>query len=240
MVAHPGELLIIDGGQTVDIINGPSEEGVFSCQLLTCDLCCSLSASGRKRRRRCRSMPSGAAQSTLRPEARFETTSGAGAPAAFSHHHRAAQNAGNCWLAQFGIRFIHNEAKDLTQRVRRCSQPIRTHLDRGQSRGNLSMSEVMLRRKLSMENTALRNLMIDARMSSALALLQSTDWPISASHNMSAMKARARLPNVFKRWLLRRPPFAGQRLWNRPQGPSNNRRRNINKRATKWLYLAGP
>lgn len=37
VVAHPGELLIIDGGQTVDIINGPSEEGVFSCQLLTCD-----------------------------------------------------------------------------------------------------------------------------------------------------------------------------------------------------------
>lgn len=39
------------------------------------------------------------------------------------------------WLAQFGIRFIHNEAKDLTQRVRRCGNRSAQHLDRGQSRG---------------------------------------------------------------------------------------------------------
>ena len=70
------------------------------------------------------------------------------------------------WLAQFGIRFIHNEAKDLTQRVRRClatdPHSIWTAAKVAES---LSMSEVMLRRKLSMENTALRNLMIDVRMS---------------------------------------------------------------------------
>lgn len=43
------------------------------------------------------------------------------------------------------------------------------------------MSEVALRRKLSMESAALRNLMLDVRMCSALALLQPTDWPISAT-----------------------------------------------------------
>lgn len=30
-------MVIIDGGQTVNIINSSSEEGLFNCQLLTCD-----------------------------------------------------------------------------------------------------------------------------------------------------------------------------------------------------------
>ena len=39
------------------------------------------------------------------------------------------------WLAQFGIRFIHNEAKDLTQRAPLPGNRSAQHLDRGQSRG---------------------------------------------------------------------------------------------------------
>lgn len=37
VVAHAGEMLIIDGDQTVKIISNSSEEGLFNCQLLTCD-----------------------------------------------------------------------------------------------------------------------------------------------------------------------------------------------------------
>ena len=103
------------------------------------------------------------------------------------------------------------------------------------------MSEVMLRRKLSMENTALRNLMIDVRMSSALALLQSTDWPISAIAQHVGYESASRFAERFrKRFGFAPTAIRGhQRIMEPgPWGRSNSRRRNINKRATKWLYLA--
>lgn len=70
------------------------------------------------------------------------------------------------WLAYLGIRFLPNEITRLTQRVRHClatdPHSIWTAAKVAES---LSMSEVMLRRKLSAENIALRDRMIDVRIS---------------------------------------------------------------------------
>ena len=123
----------------MDIINGPSEEGVFSCQLLTCDpLLLTFQPPAEETPApmpfdavpALRNLPCALKHS-------FETTSPALAlrqrfPTIIVRHKMLEILL---WLAQFGIRFIHNEAKDLTQRVRRCGNRSAQHLDRGQSRG---------------------------------------------------------------------------------------------------------
>ncbi|HEI8866070.1 helix-turn-helix transcriptional regulator [Serratia sp. AKBS12] len=204
LVAYPGELMMIDGGQTVDIINGLSDDGVFSCQLLTCDPLLfaatrppgpAMSDHAFAGVQTLRNLPCGFIHS-------FETTHLALAlnnsfPLAITRH-KVLEIL--LWLTQFGIKFVHNEVKDLTQRVRRClatdPHSIWTAAKVAES---LSMSEVMLRRKLSAENTALRNLMIDVRMNSALALLQSTDWPISLIAQHVGYESSSRFAERFRK-----------------------------------------
>lgn len=204
VVASAGELLIVEGGQTVDMINSLSDSDSYSCQLLICD-----------------------------PEL-FETVSPAPdapllppftgvvtlpkLPCAFLHSFETTSLALTLndrfpqiitrhkmcevllWLAHLGIRFTHNENNDLTQRVRHClaTDPHKIWTA-AQVAENLEMSEVMLRRKLSAENTALRNLMIDVRMSRALALLQATDWPISAIAQYVGYESSSRFAERFRK-----------------------------------------
>lgn len=204
VVAHSGELLIIDGGQTVDIVNEPSEEGVFSCQLLTCDPLL-LAAPPTE----VETQPTTAFDAVLAlrnlPCAlmhSFETTSLALAlrhrfPAVIMRHKMLEILL---WLKQFNISFIHNEARNLTQQVRRCLATDPHNIwTAAEVADTLSMSEVMLRRKLSAENNSLRNLMIDVRMSSALALLQSTDWPISIIAQHVGYESSSRFAERFRK-----------------------------------------
>lgn len=204
VVVHAGELLIIDGGQTVDIVNQPSDEGVFSCQLLICDplLFCAPQAQ-------IETAPPTAFDAVLAlrklPCAlmhSFETTSLALAlkhrfPSVIIRHKMLEILL---WLKQFNISFMHNEARNLTQRVRRCLATDPHNIwTAAEVADTLSMSEVVLRRKLSAENTALRNLMIDVRMSSALALLQSTDWPISVIAQHVGYESSSRFAERFRK-----------------------------------------
>ncbi|MFI8415756.1 helix-turn-helix transcriptional regulator [Serratia sp. NPDC078593] len=204
VVAHPGDLLMIDSGQCVDIINSLSDDGLFSCQLLICD-------------------PRLVATVTPLPETPFSNTvegvrTLSDLPCGFTHSFETTHLALALsqsfppsivrhkvqeillWLAQFGIRLVHNEVKDLTQRVRRClaTDPYKiwTAAEVAES---LMMSEVMLRRRLSVEHTSLRNLMIDVRMSSALALLQATDWPISAIAQHVGYESASRFAERFRK-----------------------------------------
>ncbi|MFK3839780.1 helix-turn-helix transcriptional regulator [Serratia sp. NPDC087055] len=204
IIAHAGELLIIDGGQTVDIINGPSEDGVFSCQLLTCDPLLFTTPSATVETApstpfdavlALRNLPCALMHS-------FETTSLA---LALKHRfptviirHKMLEIL--LWLKQFNVHFMHNEIRNLTQRVRRCLATDPHNIwTAAEVAETLSMSEVMLRRKLSAENTSLRNLMIDVRMSSALALLQSTDWPISVIAQHVGYESSSRFAERFRK-----------------------------------------
>ncbi|WP_033852456.1 helix-turn-helix transcriptional regulator, partial [Yersinia wautersii] len=64
---------------------------------------------------------------------------------------------------------------------------------------HMTMSEVVLRRKLAAENILLRDLMIDVRMTSALRLLQGTDWPISLIANQIGYESSSRFAERFRK-----------------------------------------
>ncbi|WP_337262990.1 MULTISPECIES: helix-turn-helix transcriptional regulator [unclassified Serratia (in: enterobacteria)] len=203
-VAHAGELLIVNSGQTVDIINTPADNGTFSCQLLICDpllfstLFCAVDPpppapfSGVLA---LNTLP-GAFLHSFEATAQALTLDTRLPPAITRHKMREIL----IWLAHLGIRFAPNEITRLTQRVRHClatdPHSIWTAAKVAES---LSMSEVMLRRKLSAENIALRDLMIDVRMSSALALLQATDWPISAIAQHVGYESSSRFAERFRK-----------------------------------------
>ncbi|CAI0752521.1 Urease operon transcriptional activator [Serratia rubidaea] len=202
VVANTGDLLLIDGGQTVDIINSLSGDGRFSCHLITCDPQLFAAAPNEAPAagtftgvRALPNIPCGFIHS-------FETTHLAltlhhSFPPAITRHKLLEILL---WLAQYGVKFVHGEVKDLTQRVRRClATDPHSIWSAAKVAASLSMSEVVLRRKLSAENTALRNLMIDVRMSSALALLQSTDWPISAIAQHVGYESASRFAERFRK-----------------------------------------
>lgn len=188
----------------MDIINELSEDGVFSCQLLTCDP--QLLTLSPPQVESTSPTPFDAVMTLCNLPCAlmhsFETTSLALAlkqrfPTVIIRHKMLEILL---WLKQFNISFIHNEARNLTQRVRRCLATDPHNIwTAAEVAETLSMSEVVLRRKLSAENTALRNLMIDVRMSSALALLQSTDWPISAIAQHVGYESASRFAERFRK-----------------------------------------
>ncbi|CAI0808616.1 Urease operon transcriptional activator [Serratia fonticola] len=204
VVARAGELLIIEGGLTADVINSLSDSGIFSCQLLICDpLLFDTLANAPIAPPQ---LPfTGVTTLTKLPCPflhSFET-----AALALTLHDRFPQmiiRHKMCeillWLAHLGIRFTHQEANNLTQQVRRllASDPQRIWTA-AEVAENLMMSEVVLRRKLSAENSALRSLMIDVRMSRALLLLQATDWPISAIAQYVSYESSSRFAERFRK-----------------------------------------
>lgn len=199
VVACAGELLIVEGGLTADVTNSLSDSGVFSCQLLICDpsLFDTLPDAP---------IPfTGIITLTKLPCPflhSYETTS-----LALTLHERFPQAVIRhkmceilLWLAHLGIYFAHQETNDLTQQVRRllATDPHRIWTA-AEVAENLMMSEVVLRRKLSAENAALRSLMIDVRMSRALLLLQATDWPISAIAQSVGYESSSRFAERFRK-----------------------------------------
>lgn len=199
VVAHAGELLIVDGGLTADVINSLSDSGVFSCQLLICDPLLFDTPPNAP------APFTGVTTLTKLPCPflhSFETTS-----LAMTLHERFPQaiiRHKMCeillWLAHLGVYFARQDTNDLTQQVRRllATDPHRIWTA-AEVAENLMMSEVVLRRKLSAENTALRSLMIDVRMSRALLLLQATDWPISAIAQYVGYESASRFAERFRK-----------------------------------------
>jgi AraC-like DNA-binding protein len=83
------------------------------------------------------------------------------------------------WLGHLGIRIDHSSDITLTDRVSTLIASDPGHpwtLQAVASR--LIVSEATLRRTLSDKGTGFTELLIDARMSAALSLLQSTDYPV--------------------------------------------------------------
>lgn len=203
-VATAGQLLIVDGGQTVDIINSLSDNGMFSCQLLICDpmlfdrLPCAAHLPPLIPFRGILTVPTlpGGFSHSFDTAAQGLALNKHFPPLITRHKMREVL----LWLAHLGIYFTHNEVKDLTQRVRRClaTAPHRIWTA-AKVAESLAMSEVMLRRKLSAENTALRSLMIDVRMSSAMLLLQATDWAISAIAQHVGYESSSRFAERFRK-----------------------------------------
>lgn len=84
------------------------------------------------------------------------------------------------WIGMSGGRFEQSEALTLTIKIRRLiAQDLARQWSASSVASAFSMSEATLRRKLADESTSLTEVLVDARMSFALKLLQSTTLPVS-------------------------------------------------------------
>lgn len=201
--ARTGDLLIVGGGKTVDLINSLSDNGIFSCQMLICDPSLSDNLSPTSSYALSSPTFSGAATLPKLPSVflhSFDTTVMAfneRFPLAITRH---KMREILLWLAHWDIHFPPSQTNTLTQQARRylANDPNKIW-SVAEVAEHLAMNEVMLRRKLSLENTSLRNLMIDVRMSSALVLLQATDWSISAIAQHVGYESSSRFAERFRK-----------------------------------------
>ena len=177
-----GEAIAIAAGQTFDVDNRLSAAGAYEAQWLVWD-------------------PADIARLGLASDG--EATLEGAAPlgridgqfdAAFARAREAVEDAANIpapvaehrmaevlvWLALRGIRFAPQPVPTLAARVRAMLQ---SALDEpwtvAVAARRMAMSEATFRRRLAEEGCSFGELLADARMSFAMALLQSTDYPVN-------------------------------------------------------------
>ncbi|CNJ59070.1 helix-turn-helix transcriptional regulator [Yersinia aldovae] len=199
-----GEIVAVNSGQTINVINSLSDDGLFFSHQLRCDPCLIATFANHPASAGLELIPGVMPIRNLAPE--FINT--------FGNTFKAISDNGNIpptiirhrmlelllWLAQRGVKFILNESNTLSEKVRRCLA-IDPHKvwSASEVAEYMAMSEVVLRRKLAAENTLLRDLMIDVRMTSALRLLQGTDWPISLIASQVGYESSSRFAERFRK-----------------------------------------
>ncbi len=203
-VILPGEIAVINSGQTIDIINGLSNDDLFFSQQLHCDPSLIAAFAHHLTSADLGVIPGVMAIRNLAPE--FINTFGnifnsisenSDIPTVIIKHRMLELLL---WLAQRDVKFILNDGNGLSEKVRRClaSDPHKIW-SASEVAEHMTMSEVVLRRKLAAENILLRDLMIDVRMTSALRLLQGTDWPISLIANQIGYESSSRFAERFRK-----------------------------------------
>ncbi|CNI21794.1 AraC family transcriptional regulator [Yersinia intermedia] len=203
-IIQAGEIVAVGSGQTVDVINGLSDDGLFFSHQLRCDPRLIATFASHPASAGLGYVTGVMPVRNLAPE--FINT--------FSNTFKAISDTGDIpptivrhrmlelllWLAQRGVKFILNESDSLSERVRRCLA-VDPHKiwSASEVADHMAMSEVVLRRKLAAEKILLRDLMIDVRMTSALRLLQGTDWPISLIASQVGYESASRFAERFRK-----------------------------------------
>ena len=203
-IIQAGEIVAVSSGQTVDVINGLSDDGLFFSHQLRCDPRLIATFASHPASAGLGYVTGVMPVRNLAPE--FINT--------FSNTFKAISDTGDIpptivrhrmlelllWLAQRGVKFILNESDSLSERVRRCLA-VDPHKiwSASEVADHMAMSEVVLRRKLAAEKILLRDLMIDVRMTSALRLLQGTDWPISLIASQVGHESASRFAERFRK-----------------------------------------
>ncbi|ANI31655.1 AraC family transcriptional regulator [Yersinia entomophaga] len=200
----PGEMAAISGGQTIDIVNGLSADGVFFSHTLSIEPQLINTFAHNPKAHDLSVIPDVMPVRNPAPEFINAFTNTFKVLADNNDipkpiiRHRMVELL--LWLTQRGVKFLIKDAETLTEKVRCClatdPHKIWTVAEVAE---RMSMSEVVLRRKLSAENVVLRNLMIDVRMTSALTLLQATDWPISLIANRVGYESSSRFAERFRK-----------------------------------------
>ncbi|WP_019210340.1 helix-turn-helix transcriptional regulator [Yersinia massiliensis] len=203
-IVQAGEVVAVSSGQTIDVINGLSDDGLFFSHQLRCDPRLIATFANHPLSAGLKRVPGVLAMRNLAPE--FVNT--------FSNTFKAISDIGDIpptivrhrmlelllWLAERGVKFKLNDGNTLSEKVRRCLA-IDPHKiwSASEVANHMAMSEVVLRRKLAAENILLRDLMIDVRMTSALRLLQGTDWPISLIASQVGYESASRFAERFRK-----------------------------------------
>ena len=202
----PGELLVVSCGQSIETTNCPSESGVFSCATLAWDP----TLLDEAKRLSCAIEPAITVVDSLHVvphmpyafKSSFEEThqflmSPGGLPPLIARHRMIEQLI---WLAHLGIRFACPRDDSITQNVRDLLvNQLHRSFTAAEVAEQLQMNEVTLRRRLAAENTVLRNLIIDVRMTFALQLLQCTDLAISNIAQQVGYESGSRFAERFRK-----------------------------------------
>lgn len=180
-IIRSGEAIAIAGGQTVDILNRLAEDGSYRAFWLVCDA--ALVAE------HAQTHP---AQPVIRHALPLLGQPGE-FMAAFQRavaavedetmpvdiaRHRAAEML--LWIGAHGGKFAPAEALTVALKVRRLiGRDLAQEWSAATVAAALAMSEATLRRRLADEDTSLSEILVDARMSFALNLLQCSAQPVT-------------------------------------------------------------
>lgn len=203
LLVREGEMLALNGGQTMDVYNGLDEKGVYASKAIACDPAL-LADFGRAHTPllplvdAAAVIPDPAGQFTRAFDTFFDAlTEAPPLPAAIARHRMQEQVL---WLAQHGVRLHTKPPETLSQQVRELlltdiahAWPAATVAER------LEMNEVMLRRRLAAEAEVLRNIIADTRMTHALHLLQNTDAAIAVIAQSVGYESGSRFAERFRK-----------------------------------------
>ncbi|MBS0967416.1 AraC family transcriptional regulator [Chimaeribacter arupi] len=198
-----GEMLALNGGQTLDVYNGLDEKGLYASKAIACDPALLADFS-----REHTPLLSPVASAAIIPDPAnqfahsfdcfFDALMTSPAlPAPIARHRMQEQIL---WLAQHGVRLHTTPPATLSQQVRELLLTDIAHpWPAAVVAERLEMNEVMLRRRLAAEAEVLRNIIADTRMTHALHLLQNTDAAIAAIAQSVGYESGSRFAERFRK-----------------------------------------
>ncbi|MES4612685.1 MAG: helix-turn-helix transcriptional regulator [Ewingella sp.] len=201
-----GEMLAVNSGHSLSITNVPSDEGIFSCAIMAWDS--SLFCDSRlyvspfegvlttvEDIRVIPHIPPAFRQSFT--DTHHSMMWHKSLPPTIARHRMIEQLL---WLSHLGISYSRQHSESITQQVRDLLvNNLHKSFTAAEVAEKLMMNEVMLRRRLATENSVLRNLMIDVRMTHALRLLQCTDLAISHIAHQVGYESSSRFAERFRK-----------------------------------------
>ncbi len=180
-ILRAGEAIALAGGQSVDITNRLAQDGSYRAHWLVCD--------SRLIDRYAESNPDQLVISRALPIAPHSEEFGLALQRALQAvrdndipdeiaKHRVAELL--LWIGMHGGRFAPLQTLTLNAKIRRyVGRDLSKDWSSPEVAKVFAMSEATLRRKLAEEGTSLSTLLLDARMSFALKLLQCTRQPVT-------------------------------------------------------------
>lgn len=202
---NSGEMLAVNSGNTLSVTNCLSDSGVFSCAILAWDA--SLFSDVRLHAsplegvlpkvediRVITHLPLAFQQSFSDTHQSMLWQS---LPPMIARHRMIEQLL---WLSQLGISYSRQHSETVTLQVRDLLvNNLHKSFTAAEVAEQLKMNEVTLRRRLAAENSVLRDLMIDVRMTHALRLLQCTDLAISNIAHQVGYESSSRFAERFRK-----------------------------------------
>lgn len=180
-IIRPGEAIALASDQSVDITNRLAEDGTYRARWLVLEGAL-ISSYGEAHSQQAviqRALPikRGAAEFLTAYQRALQAIEDETLPAEIARN-RIGELL--LWIGMNGGRFEQPQSAPLSAKIRRLvGQQLAREWSAATVAGSFAMSEATLRRRLADESTTLTEILVDARMSFALKLLQSTALPVS-------------------------------------------------------------
>lgn len=175
-----GEAIAVAGGQSLDITNRLAEDGSYRAYWLVWDDALIATQADAHPElaiiRQAQPMTTGTQEFRAALQRAIQAVEDERIPGSIASHrlHEIL-----LWIGMHGCRFEQSTALTTTVKVRRLiGQDLAREWNAPSVASVFAMSEATLRRKLADEGTSLSQILVDARMSFALQLLQSTTQPV--------------------------------------------------------------